>query len=251
MKKFSLKISVLCFFSIVFLNNSFGQAALSDSTSAQTAQVISNFDSAVGQQSRLYDGHEYLPYDPHIKNTALFPYEVSAVMQPGDVTYDGIVYKNVPMMYDVYKDAVVVQLYNKFSMFTLLGNRVSDFTFAGHYFVRVIADSLNSKSAELTTGFYDQLYGGKVEALAKRIKTLQNSSSTTAFPETYFVPKNEYYIRKGNIYYKVSSQSSVLSAFKDKKNELQQYIKQNNIKFGRDPEGAMAKIAAYYDHITN
>ena len=136
-------------------------------------------------------------------------------------------------------------------MFSLLGNRVSDFAFAGHYFVRVVADSLSSKSAELSTGFYDQLYGGKVEALAKRIKTIQNSSSTTAFPETYFVPKNEYYIRKGNIYYKVSSQGSVLSVFKDKKNELQQYIRQNNIRYGRDPEGAMAKIAAFYDHITN
>jgi hypothetical protein len=251
MKKNVLRLSVLCFFSIIFVNNSFGQAALNDSSSVQTAQIISSFDKAVGQQSRLYDGHEYLPYDPHIKNGALFPYEATATMQPGEVNYDGIVYKNVPMMYDIYKDVVVVQLYNKFSMFTLLSNRVHDFTFVNHHFVRVEADSLNSKSADLSTGFYDQLYGGKVEALARRIKTIQNSSSTTAFPETYFVPKSEYYIRKGNIYYKVSSQGAVLNVFKDKKNELQQYIKQNKIKYNRDPEDAMAKIASYYDQLTN
>ena len=117
-----------------------------------------NFYKAIGQESRLYNGHEYLPYDPHIKENALFPYDAKT-WEPGEVNYDGIVYKNVPMMYDVYKDVVIVLLYNKFSMFTLLSNRVHDFAFANHHFVRIDADSVNSRQSGIIPGFYDQLYG--------------------------------------------------------------------------------------------
>jgi len=42
-----------------------------------------------------------------------------------------------------------------------------------------------------------------------------------------------------------------LKLLKDKKGELQKHIKQNNIRFGDDPEFAMVKIASYYDQITN
>src|SRR5258708_33877954 len=201
MKKYTLKISTLCFLSTVFIGKSFGQAALSDSSSLQTSitQTAANFYKAVGQQSRLYNGHEYLPYDRHIKGNALFPYGVES-WEPGDVNYDGVVYKNVPMMYDIFKDVVVVLLYNKFSMYSLLANKVHDFTFDNHHFVRVETDSLNNNNSGITSGFYDQLYGGKIEALAKRVKTIQNSSNTTTTIETYFISANEYYFRKDNTY---------------------------------------------------
>jgi hypothetical protein len=246
-------MSMLCFLSAVFIGKSFGQAAMNDTSAypqKAVAQIANNYNKAIGQQSRLYDGHEYLAYDPHIKGTALFPYD-AIVMAPGEINYDGIMYKDVPLLYDVYKDQVVSMLYNKFSMYAFLGTKVHDFTFSGHHFVRVNVDSLVKNPSGITTGFYDQLYGGKIEALARRSKSIQSSSTTTANIETYFVAKDEYFFRKGNTYYKVSGQGAVLDVLKDKKNELQQYIRQNNIKFRRDPEGAMAKIAAYYDQITN
>jgi hypothetical protein len=117
--------------------------------------------------------------------------------------------------------------------------------------VRVEADSINNNSSNITTGFYDQLYSGKIEALARRAKDIQNSSSGTTAPETYFSATNKYYFRIGSTYYKVSSKNSVLNVLKDRKKELQQYIRKNNIRFSNDPEGAMAKIASYYDHLTN
>ncbi|MDB5023153.1 MAG: hypothetical protein JWP78_908 [Mucilaginibacter sp.] len=252
MKKCILKISLLCFLSGVFIGKSSGQSALGDSSSLQisVAQTVTNFYNSIGQQSRLYNGHEYPPYDPHIKGNALFPYDVQG-WEPGEVNYDGIVYKNIPVMYDVCKDVVVVLLYNKFSMFSLLNNKVHDFTFDEHHFVRVEADSISSNSSGITTGFYDQLYGGKIEALAKRAKSIQNSSSATVAPESYFNTTNKYYFRKGNTYYQVSGKNSVLKVLKDKKSELQQYIRKNNIEFINNPEDAMTKIASYYDHLTN
>ena len=252
MKKNLLKISILCFLSTVFVGKSFGQGALSDSSylQASVVQTVSNFYKAVGQQSRLYNGHEYPPYDPHIKGTPFFPYDEQN-WYSGQVNYDGIVYKNVPMKYDVFKDALVVLLYNKFSMYTLLSEKVNDFTLDDHHFVRLDADSIKNDNTGLTGGFYDQLYGGKIEVLAKRTKTIQNSSSAVAVPEAFFISHDEYYLRKGSTYYKIGSQRSVLNVLKDKKSAIQQYLRQNNIRYKDAPEDVMAKIAAYYDHLTN
>ncbi|HZX57476.1 MAG TPA: hypothetical protein VFE54_02080 [Mucilaginibacter sp.] len=248
MKKYLLKLCVLCFLSVITAGKLFGQAAPADSSVVQnaTAQTIANFYISIGQQSRLYSGHEYLPYERTIKGNALYPLDAET-WASGEVNYDGVLYKGVPMMYDIYKDVLVVLLYNHFSMYTLLNERVHDFTFSGHHFVRVVADSLVNDKSGISTGFYNQLYGGKVEVLAKRIKTIQNSTNIAISLETYFIAKTVYYVRKGNTYYEVSGQSSFLNVLKDKKPLLQKYIKDNNIKFRQDPESAMASLAAYYD----
>ena len=71
-------------------------------------------------------------------------------------------------------------------------------------------------------------------------------------PENYFNAKDEYFLKKGNTYYNLSaSQGSILKLLKDKKSELQQYIKSNKIRFRDNPEDALARIAAQYDHLTN
>ncbi len=247
MKKHTLRIILLCF-SSAFIGRSFAQTAAADSTSLQMASA--NFYKVIGQESRLYNGHEYQPYDPRIKNNALFPYDAKT-WAIGEVNYDDVTYKGVPVMYDIYKDAVVVQLYNKFSMFTLLSERVHDFGFSGHRFIRIEADQITDNKAALTTGFYDQLYVGKIEILAKRRKTIQNSSNTAAIPETFFSETNDYYLKKGNMYYKIGSKGSVLKVLKNKKSEIQKYLNQNNISYGDNPEFAIVKIASYYDQITN
>lgn len=243
---------MLCFLSPLFIGKSFGQTAPGDSAVLQNSitQITSKFYKAIGEQSRLYNGHEYLPYDPQFKSNALFPYDEKS-WEPGEVTYDGIVYKNVPMMYDVYKDMVVVLLYNKFSMFNLVSNRVHNFSFSNHYFIRIDADQINNEQAGLTTGFYDLLYEGKTWILAKRKKTIQNSANAIAGNETSFIESDAYYLKKGNVYYKIGSKGSVLKIFKDKKRELQQYLKQKAINYSQNTEDAMIKMASYYDHLTN
>jgi len=252
MKRIIRKLSIICFLAAIAAGKASGQSAQTDTGASQGAlnNVIANFYLNIGQQSRLYSGREYQPYDPHIKGTALYPLDAQSWAM-GEVTYDGFVYKNVPLKYDIYKDIVVSLLYNHFSSYALLSERVSAFAFSGHHFVRVNAGNLENDKSGISTGFYDQLYGGKSEVLARRSKTVQNSTNQTLALETYFIEANDYYVRKGNAYYKVSGQGAFLNVFKDKKPELQKYMKDNGFKFRTDPEVAMARLAAYYDQITN
>jgi len=66
------------------------------------------------------------------------------------------------------------------------------------------------------------------------------------------LPSLGYYLYKNGTYYSVSSEGSFLNVLKDKKKDLQQYIKANKLKFKKyQREDAMAKVAAYYDHLAD
>ncbi|QEC76927.1 hypothetical protein [Mucilaginibacter ginsenosidivorax] len=241
----------LCFF-IVFTyisGRAFGQTVTDDSTMQKIAigHVVDAYNTSIGQMSRLYNGPEYEFYDPLIKGNACF-LDVNA-FKTGSVNYDGIFYANVPMMYDINKDLVVTLLYNGFSKYSLINSRLQSFDLLSHHFVYVAADSTNQASS-ISSGLYEEIYGGNLQVLVKWTKSIQSISTQTTL-ETFFTEaKKHYYLKKGNNYYSTGGQGAFLNALKDKKKELQQYIKANKISFKDNPEKAMYLIAAQYDQLS-
>jgi hypothetical protein len=220
-----------------------------DSSSQQPAfnNAVSLFSASLGEQAPLYNGPEYYFYDHNIKGNAYFM-DVN-MFTTGTVFYSGELYKNVQMLYDLYTDDVAVLLYNRFQKISLLKERVKNFDFLGHHFVNINVDTISNKS-DIKSGYYDELYDGKEQVLVKRTKSIQTTSSLVGL-EKYFSPAIDYYIRKNKVYYSFSSQGQLLDILKDRKKDIQQYIKANKIKFRDDREQAMVKIVSYYDHITN
>lgn len=246
-KPISLSVSA-CLLCIVISKNSFAQVARTDSSSQEYAfnNTLTLFYTSLGEQSPLFNGPEYYFYDPLIKGNAYFS-DVNA-FAPGSVHYDGDFYTGVPMLYDIYKDEVVVLLYNHFSKFSLVDEKVKSFDFLDHHFVNINADTLRNNQI-LTSGFYDELYNGKTQVLAKRSKSIQTTTGSQAGPESYFDREISYFLRKNNVYFSFSSKGSMLGILKDKKKEITQYIKANQIDFRKNPEEAMVQIASYYDHL--
>src|ERR1700712_2765776 len=111
MKKSLPKASILWLICLICVKNSFGQSTQNDSTYSQNviAQTTATYNKAIGQQSRLFSGSEYLPYERSLKGNALYPLDAKS-WESGSVTYDGITYNNIPMMYDIYRAMVVVLL---------------------------------------------------------------------------------------------------------------------------------------------
>ncbi|HEY9194953.1 MAG TPA: hypothetical protein VIM77_01765, partial [Mucilaginibacter sp.] len=137
---------LLCFFIVTAFCSGriYGQAAPDDTVIHRNAiaHIVDGYNTAIGQMSRLYNGPEYEFYDPLIKSNAFF-LDINA-FKPGTVNYDGIFYSDVPMMYDLNKDMVVVRLYNGFSKYSLLNSRVQNFDLLGHHFVYIASDSTNT-----------------------------------------------------------------------------------------------------------
>ncbi|HEY2584121.1 MAG TPA: hypothetical protein VGI43_20100 [Mucilaginibacter sp.] len=233
---------------MMLIANLMAQPALGTLQKNAMNNALNFYSAALGDQSPLYNGPEYYFYDPHIKGNAYF-LDANG-FTAGSVYYDGVQYNGVPMLYDVYGEKIVVLLYNHFSKFSLLNERVKSFNFLQHQFINITPDSLGDNRV-ITPGFYDVLYNGKSQVLVKRSKDIQTTTGGSSGSENYFNLITRYYLKKNNTYYSITSQGTLLDAFKDRKKEVQKYIKDNQIKFRKGPEEAMVKIASYYDHLTN
>lgn len=224
----------------------YAQTNLADSTSEQlaSAAAITNFNKKIGDQSRLYNGAEYIFYDAVIKGNPY--YNDTATFEPGSVIYDGINYSGVSLLFDLNKDCVITLLPNKFTMIKLITERVRSFDISGHHFIYLDKE----KSGKLAPGFYNQVYNGGVELLVKNKKLLQKTSGLSGTIEYFFSESKEIYLKKGGVYTSANSKGAMLNILKDKSKELKQYIGTNNINFDDNKEQAMVKVAAYYDQLT-
>lgn len=205
-----------------------------------TAKPVELFYKSVNENSHLFNGTEYIMYDQHIKGNPYFLDEMS----PGSIFYDGTLYTNVPMLYEVAKGNVVVRQYNNGLLINLINERVDSFSVNNHTFLHITPDSGNTV---ITNGFYDRIYNGKIALFVKRQKILYEDPSTY---ERSFRLTDRYYLLKDNVWHAIHSQGDMLAVLKDKKKDIAKYLRQNKIKYKKGPEYAMAKMAEYYDSLT-
>ena len=116
----------------------------------------------IEKQSRLYNGIEHMGYSFRIKGHAYF---ILKELSKGSLVYDGLEFANVPMIYDLLKDQVIIQHNNSFSKVGLVSEKVKEFSLLNHHYIRIIVDS--TSASPLTTGFYDEVYKGNLNILIR------------------------------------------------------------------------------------
>jgi len=242
--------SAVMIFCAFFWTNCLAQAARGDSSSQQAAfnNAVNLYNGALGIQVPIYSGPEYYFYDPHIKGNAY--YQDINGFSKGSVYYDGTMYNNISLLYDVNTDDLVGLFPNRISKFIVQKPKVSTFDYLGSHFININKDTLPNNTA-LESGYYRQLYAGRSEVLARYTKSMQSTTSTSSLVEYYFTSKTYFYIKKNNVFHSVGSKGSVLDFFKDRKSDLKKFIKANNLDFKDRPEEAMVKVANWYDHLSN
>lgn len=240
-----LSVPICCLF-LILGNKAYSQAD-SDTSYHEKAfkKAINVYNSSLNSQSPLYNGPEYYFYGHGIKGNAYFQDNNSFVS--GAVFYQGTLYTEVPLMYDLNSQKVIVQLYDHASNFSLLNEYVQSFDLLGSHFIRIDADTLAARKPVLKTGYYAQLNKGKMLLLVKYSKKLEVAPLTA---ERYFTAETDFFLKKEQTYYPIDNMNALLAVLKDKKAELQKYIKQNKIYFKDTPEDAILKVLTHYDSLT-
>lgn len=225
------------------------QITIPDSLVQKTAaqNLEAHFNKAIKQQSKLFNGAFYEFYLPRITGSAYF--KDSQEFTKGSVVYDGFLYEDVPLLYDMYRDVVVSVFYEGNFKFSLISEKVTEFKIDNHHFVYV-DKGLDSTKSVGRTGFYDRLYNGKVKIYSKRTRLLQEATDSR-YARQFFVPKNFYYVEKDKMLHSFASLGSFLSLFKKEKSEMRKYLKKNEIRYKDNPERAMVLLASYYDTLLN
>lgn len=247
-----LAIPGTLFFTILLILSSFGlYAQMSKDDSLYYEKAISNsiavYHQNIGDQSGLFNGSQYGGY-----NFSFYlnrhPYFLTTEWSYGSIVYDNVFYDNVELLYDEAQELVIFQ--DKKHKIQLVPERISGFSIAGNNFVRLEKDD-SLASSLVRNGFYNLLYNGKVQVLKKEVKVLKEDLRSTAEGILHFVDVSTYYyIKKNNEYFPVNGKKSVLDIYRDKKKELQQYIKTNKLRYGRDRDTMLVKVSAWYDQLT-
>ena len=112
---------------------------------AAKAYALAEYERALGTQKRLYNGSRYLAPDHELEE---HPYFVSPDWLTGSVFYDGELFTDVPLMYDLYKQMLVVEHSGSGHSLRLLEEKVKHFTIDGHYFERINKDSVANSLPE-------------------------------------------------------------------------------------------------------
>jgi hypothetical protein len=203
------------------------------SVRAAEDHAIATYHNYLGEESPLYNGIEHISDDASARG---FAYFLTAATSPGSVVYDGSLYTNIPMLYDLVRDQVVVGDKDGY-LIGLFMRRVQEFSLQGHHFINT------------PRGIYDQLVTGVIGIRVRRTKRIEETIVGMELIHP-IVGKDYHYAVKDGVYYELHNQGSLLTLMNDRKKEVKAFIRAGKIKYRKDPEGAACKIAAYYNQLT-
>jgi len=224
------------------------QQPLTDSAfyARSVSNVVEDYKKQVQENLHIYNGPIYLRTGHGVKGNAFF---VSDSSLPGAVFYDGCLYENIPLHYDLVTDDVVISNYTQNNELKLVPEKLAYFYIAQHLFIRITADSL--LPSFIATGFYEKLYGGKLSLFA-RYQKIPKQSVVATDTESKYLEYNYYYILKDNKFYHADDKNDFLSVMDDKKEAVRKYIKEHKIKFNDKKRAAsMVEVAEYYSQLKN
>jgi hypothetical protein len=207
--------------------------------------VVALFNNTIKGNIGLYNGGEYL-YGGH--NVKGFPYFKSSDILKGSLLYDGILYNDVPMRFDLTTNELVILDFTRNFPIKLITSKLDYFIIDGNRFINAAGDY--GIPLPQTTDFYQVLYNNRSTVAARKEKQLVLSSKLDE-NDSHYTEFDWYYIYANNKLYKVDNEKSVLNAFEEKRTNLKKFIKANNIKFKKNFENALVRTTAYYDQLKN
>jgi hypothetical protein len=123
-------------------------------------------DKLMGYQASIYNGPKFFGYPSYYKET--HPFFNSNIPGIGSIQYDGKYYEGIYLLYDEYKDIVVLS--DQSRLIELNTDKITKFTINGSQFVHI--DKLyNLKDNKYD--LYEFLEDGKIKLFRKEIKSKQ------------------------------------------------------------------------------
>ncbi|MFL5773303.1 MAG: hypothetical protein ACJ75F_09105, partial [Flavisolibacter sp.] len=195
------------------------------------------YDSARNQQAAIYNGVQHMGYGNLEKGTAYF---LTPDWSNGNVIYDGMFYRNIPLHYDILADELIVESPNGFGII-LFSPRVEYFTIEGHRFINVADPQVT-----LSPGFYDVLLQGAMTILVRRHKRI-NETITGTESEREYIEADDYYLMMDGRFHSIRNEEDIMQYTGNMKKEIKKILKKNHVHFKKEMEQAIKLVAGTYN----
>jgi hypothetical protein len=194
----------------------------------------------IGDNAQIYHGREFIRNGQKANG---FPFYESENLLVGSVFYQGTIYLNQNVYYNLVSDEIITNNYSNNAFIVLSPEKVDSFVIEHHVFVRLVSDKSNHLEKD---GYYDQLYAGEPGLYAKREKRLVVGSGSE---ETKYIQHDDYFIKLKSVFYSVDGKSELLDILKDQEDVLKKYIRSNKLNFKKDLESSLVLTTAYYSQL--
>lgn len=221
------------------------QGDVSDSAlyAAALTNTLGVYRETMASQSPIVNGRQYKPYSfTFIKEG--HPFFETNQFVPATVYYEDQVYDSVKILYDEHLDMVIMDVGVRVE---LISEWLPQFSISGHQFFRIPADTVHQAISE---GYYERLYDGGIQLYKKEFKEFKEVLSVTEGYQAEIIEKYSYFIKKEERFYRVKNKDGLLDILKEKRNEVEKYLKANRLNFRRDKQNTITKAVIYYDQLT-
>ena len=194
----------------------------------------------IGDNAQIYHGREFIRNGQKANG---FPFFESDNLMVGSVSYQGTIYPNQNVYYNIVTDELITNNYSHNAFIVLSPVKVDSFVIQNHVFVPLVSDKFNRLEKD---GYYDQLYAGEPGLYARREKRLVVGSGSE---ETRYIQHDDYFIKLKNVFYAVDGRSALLDVLKDQEDVLKKYIRTNKLNFKKDLESSLVLTTSYYSQL--
>ena len=175
--------------------------------------------------AHILTGKEYKLRYPGAKNSQFFK---GKHPESGMLAYDGVVFEDIEIQYDLFSQKVVILLDTKnyIKHVSIDSEKVSAFSIKGYDFRHIKRDSV------MKDGFYQVAFEEEYGSLFIKRRKDKNDVSNDKNYTVKFVPVTRYFVK--NLYgtFRVNSKKSFLKAYGNDEN-LKGTIKRNKLKFSK------------------
>lgn len=234
-----MKWKILFCFCVIIRGSSIAQSSADSMAQTMPYPVAIYYDS-LGEQSPLFNGREYVDYAGTIQKG--HPFFGTTEFVKGVLHYDGMVYNDAMILFDIIKEKVLVRHFNNVFRIDMPVEKVSEFILPGHHFVRLYPDS----AGVVTEGFYEKLYQGKTKLYVKRKKEIRVDRTGNDIINVVD-EKDVFYILKQGRFHAVNTRGGLLRVLGDKRDGIRQHLKRSGIKFRHNRELAVVTAVQFYD----
>jgi hypothetical protein len=228
-------------------------AADTSANNPSMATALSYYINSIGINAAIYAGSENP--NPRYPVNDGFPFFEQESAVNGEILYDGVLYKNVPMWYDLVRNEVAVQHPKRNARIALNSNKVEYFALGSEYFIRPERDSEDSEL--MPSAFYHVLHDGETLLLARYTKQMSEIIKESQYVTNYTKQRGEYFLKQDGRYYPVKNLKALLNHVDDKRQEVQQHLreyrqnlKSNNLRVKPSQTQLMVSALAYYEKIS-
>lgn len=168
------------------------------------------YHDALSKQHNIYNGRGYKAYTPTADE---HPYFLTDDWVLGTIVYESDYYAEVPLLYDLASEKVISENPANGAKMELVYNKIDRFEIREHIFIHLYNNS--AFAPDMSEGFYEILYDGKLKLYAQRKKNFQTrTKGTIMYPD--FEEKNKYFLFNGNSFARVTGNKSIIKAIGSK-----------------------------------